>query len=503
MTKSNGSQNFLLHSIFIHFFCFTFFCCNSRIVGKSDHNYQEALSKSILFFEGQRSGKLPPTQRMSWRGDSALYDGKSTANVDLTGGYYDAGDNVKFNFPMAFTTTMLSWSVIEFGGRMAKTGELKNAREAIKWATDYLLKTASKVKSDNRLFAGIANPTLDHNCWERPEDMDTDRSVYSVTTGSDLAGEVAAALAAASLVFRKVNSTYSKQLRNTADDVMQFAIKYPGKYSDQLSNNVCPFYCSYSGFKDELLWGAAWLYKATKSTYYRNYILSYGGTDETDAFGWDSKFPGAYVLLAREYLVSKDDDFKKFNGKAETFMCKILRDSPYRTIQFSPGGMMYSYNLPDSPLQYVTGLSFLITTYAKYIANKNAQTHTIVCGGRVFNTKYLRDQAQSQMDYILGTNPKKMSYMVGYGERCPERVHHRAASSPKVKAHPEHIQCGLGFALYLHTNNINPNVLTGAIVGGPNGNDEFEDVRDKGQTEPTTYTNAAIVGTLAYFAAKQ
>ena len=26
--------------------------------------------------------------------------------VDLTGGYYDAGDNVKFGFPMAFTATL-------------------------------------------------------------------------------------------------------------------------------------------------------------------------------------------------------------------------------------------------------------------------------------------------------------------------------------------------------------------------------------------------------------
>jgi len=42
--------------------------------------------------------------------------------VDLVGGYYDVGDNVKFGFPMAFTTTMLSWRVIEFGGVMK--GEL-------------------------------------------------------------------------------------------------------------------------------------------------------------------------------------------------------------------------------------------------------------------------------------------------------------------------------------------------------------------------------------------
>ena len=46
-------------------------CVNVRGL---QHNYGEALSKSILFFEGQRSGKLPPTQRMTWRKDSALHD---------------------------------------------------------------------------------------------------------------------------------------------------------------------------------------------------------------------------------------------------------------------------------------------------------------------------------------------------------------------------------------------------------------------------------------------
>lgn len=39
------------------------------------HDYGDALTKSILFFEGQRSGKLPSSQRMTWRMDSALRDG--------------------------------------------------------------------------------------------------------------------------------------------------------------------------------------------------------------------------------------------------------------------------------------------------------------------------------------------------------------------------------------------------------------------------------------------
>lgn len=41
----------------------------------SQNNYKDALSKCLLFFEGQRSGKLPPLQRLAWRKDSALKDG--------------------------------------------------------------------------------------------------------------------------------------------------------------------------------------------------------------------------------------------------------------------------------------------------------------------------------------------------------------------------------------------------------------------------------------------
>lgn len=47
----------------------------SSAVMAAQHDYGDALSKSILFFEGQRSGKLPSSQRMTWRKDSALQDG--------------------------------------------------------------------------------------------------------------------------------------------------------------------------------------------------------------------------------------------------------------------------------------------------------------------------------------------------------------------------------------------------------------------------------------------
>lgn len=83
-----------------------------------------------------------------------------------------------------------------------------------------------------------------------------------------------------------------------------FADRYRGKYSDSLSGVVCPFYCSYSGFSDELLWGAAWLYKATGDNWYNRYLINngayLGGTTTTvNMFSWDNKYPGLQVLLAQ------------------------------------------------------------------------------------------------------------------------------------------------------------------------------------------------------------
>ena len=48
------------------------------------------LGNLLYFYEAQRSGKLPQSNRVAWRNDSALQDGRDV-NLDLTGGYYDAG----------------------------------------------------------------------------------------------------------------------------------------------------------------------------------------------------------------------------------------------------------------------------------------------------------------------------------------------------------------------------------------------------------------------------
>lgn len=462
----------------------------------ASHNYREALTKSILFFEGQRSGKLPPTQRMRWRRDSALSDG-SAMHVDLVGGYYDAGDNVKFGFPMAFTTTMLSWSVIEFGGLMK--GELQNAREAIRWATDYLLKAT--VRPDT-VYVQVGDATKDHACWERPEDMDTPRSVFKIdknTPGSDVAAETAAALAAASLVLRKSDPTYAKLLVRRAIRVFQFADKYRGPYSKGLKSVVCPFYCSYSGYQDELLWGAAWLHRATKNPTFLQYIQVNGqtlGADEGDnTFGWDNKHVGARILLSKEFLVQKVQALHDYKSRADNYICSLIPGASFSRSQYTPGGLLFK--MSDGNMQYVTSTSFLLLTYAKYLTG----SHKVVkCGGSVVTPNRLRNIAKKQVDYLLGTNPLKMSYMVGYGPKYPIRIHHRGSSLPSVSAHPAKIQCSSGFDI-MSSQSPNPNILVGAVVGGPDQHDQFPDQRsDYEQSEPSTYINAPLVGALAYLA---
>ncbi len=51
-------------------------------------DYNEVIHKSILFYEAQRSGRLPANNRIPYRGDSALGD-QGENGVDLTGGWYD------------------------------------------------------------------------------------------------------------------------------------------------------------------------------------------------------------------------------------------------------------------------------------------------------------------------------------------------------------------------------------------------------------------------------
>ncbi|KAL2234656.1 UNVERIFIED_CONTAM: Endoglucanase 6 [Sesamum indicum] len=465
----------------------------------ASHDYGEALSKSILFFEAQRSGYLPTSQRVQWRGNSGLTDGKLNG-VDLVGGYYDAGDNVKFGLPMAFTITMMCWSIIEYGGQMDGSGELGNAVDAVKWGTDYLIKAHPQPYV---LYGEVGDGNTDHYCWQRPEDMTTSRAAYKIDPthpGSDLAAETAAAMAAASIVFRRYNPSYSAELLKHAYQLFDFADKYRGKYDSSITI-AQKYYRSVSGYADELLWAAAWLYKATNDEYYLDYLGNngdaLGGTGwAMTEFGWDVKYPGVQTMVAKFLMAGKGGKyaavFDKYQEKAEFFMCSCLGKGSLNA-QKTPAGLIFRQRWNN--MQFVTSASFLATVYSDYLTSAGK---SLSCANGNFSPSELLSFAKSQVDYILGDNPRATSYMVGYGHNYPQQVHHRASSIVSYKVNPSFVSCRGGYATWFNRKASDPNLLTGAIVGGPDAYDNFADQRDNyEQTEPATYNNAPLLGILA------
>ncbi|QHO16727.1 hypothetical protein HN51_032406 [Arachis hypogaea] len=451
-------------------------------------NYKEALTKSLIFLEAQRSGKLPSNNRVPWREDSALDDGK-LANVDLVGGYYDAGDNVKYGLPMAFTITTLSWAAIFYKSELEATKEMGNVHDAIRWGTDYFLKASSRRK---RLYVQVGDPEEDHHCWVRPENMKTKRTVLKIdsnTPGTEIAAETAAAMAAASIVFRDSDRKYSHSLLNKAKSLFVFSKSHKGTYDGE-----CPFYCSYSGYNDELMWAATWLYMATRKPAYLKYIEEESISASVTEFNWDLKYAGAQILLTKLHFEGTKN-LDTFKVHAESFICSVHPESPYHQINLSPGGFVHLRDGANT--QYATGAALLFTVYGDLLAKHKQK---ITCGDKQFDPSHLLSFAKIQMDYILGKNPEGRSYMVGFGKNPPTQAHHRGASMQKLPK-DEEVNCPTSFSKWLNKDQPNPNELTGAILGGPDGNDKFKDKRwESVYTEPCTYINSLAVGPLAKLA---
>ncbi|XP_057415695.1 endoglucanase 2-like [Lotus japonicus] len=462
------------------------------------HKYASALELSLLFFDAQKSGKLQ-NNRVSWRGDSGLRDG-SEANLDLSKGMYDAGDLMKFGFPMAFTATVLSWAILEYGDHMDEVNQLQFALDSLKWVTDYLVNAHPFA---DVLYIQVGDPEVDHNCWERPEDMTEGRPLTQVNSsfpGTEVAAETAAALASASLVFKDINVTYSDILLGHAQQLFTFADTYKVSYSVSVPQ-VGQYYNS-SGYWDELLWAGSWLYHATNDPTYLNYVTqqnenAYGNLGSLSWFSWDDKHAATQVLLSRVNFFgsrgmpdAQNLDLQKYRESAEMLMCKLLPDSPTATTNRTESGLIWV--VPWNPLQHSVASAFLAVLYSDYMLT--SQTENLYCSGKLYKPVDLRKFAISQAEYVLGENPMRMSYLVGYGSDYPKHIHHRGSSIP-VNATTG---CRDGFKKWFDSPHPNPNTAVGALVGGPFFNETYNDFRNNSmQGEPTTYSSALLVALLS------
>lgn len=424
-------------------------------------NYGEALQKSYLFYEAQRAGELPEDNRIDWRGDSTLQDG-SDVGLDLSGGYFDAGDTVKFGLPMAAAMTMLSWGADEYREGYERSGQLDEAMDAIKWGTDYMLNAHVVENGKTKAFYGqVGLGDIDHR-YKGPVET---ASVYRPSSkidrqnpGTDLAAETAAALAAASIVFEPTDPAYANKLLTNAKQLYEFADTHRDGYSNSIADTK-KFYASNGNYQEDLSWGATWLYKATgEERYLDKAIANYNGVNWTQS--WGDRALGNAVLLAQE-----NPEDNRYARDAKRWLDNWADGG--EGVKYTPGGFAWIAEWGSASL--ASNAAFISGVYSDTVEDP---------GG-----KY-SEFAESQIDYLLGENPQQFSYMVGFGDNYAKKVHHRNAIGN----------------LDINSNANNPNILYGGLVGGlkrPNDNAYQDNRTDYVGNEVALDANAGMTGALA------
>ena len=276
------------------------------------HDYADALHKSLLFYRAQRSGDLSGTANpIPWRQQPSFLKDGADVGVDLSKGYFDAGDYVKYGQPAAYTVSMLAWSGVLFAEPLRAAGAMDELKSAVRWGSDYILQASRHIEHGCTFHAQVGRGAAmhcsrdackyDHGYWGRPEDYERDftyasqRRTYSINStnpGIEIWASASAALSAAHMLLRDdggrsdggpssagSSSSLDADAVLYAAELLVVSKALYGCAADPSHNRgdaflqhaglpeVAPQYASF-GFSDELGWASAWLYDATKDAGY-------------------------------------------------------------------------------------------------------------------------------------------------------------------------------------------------------------------------------------------
>lgn len=420
-------------------------------------DYQEALKCSILFYDANKCGKDVAVDNVfDWRGPCHIKDGNDL-KLDLTGGFHDAGDHMKYGITQGYTASILGWSLYTYKDAFDSTGNTKKLLSTLKYFTDYFLKCHT---DQSTFYYQIGDVIEDHAYWGAPESQSPDRPTRSVADrnhpASDVCGETSAALSLMHLNYMDTDPGYAAKCLSAAKELYRMGKENRG-YGEIQSDYIS------GSFYDDLAWAALWLYKAEQD--------------------------GQYLKDAEEFIVRKN----KYSDNpliTEWILCwddiTLACLTELYTITQNPiyhDALEYNLDYWKNDLKKTRGgLRFLNKVgVLRYAANASL---VAMKWYKTTGDNSLKVFAKSQINYILGANPSKMSYIVGFGNKYPQNVHHKAANGYDAaerdkQKKPRHI-------------------ILGALVSGPSDKDKFiDDVKKYEYTEATIDGNAGLVGALA------
>ena len=409
-------------------------------------DYAKALQMSLYFYECQQAGVLPEWNRVEWRSDSTVGD-------DLNGGWYDAGDHVKFNLPMSYSAAMLAWGLYEYPDGVEQAGEMTNYVNNLKWVLDYL---AQCDLGDEAIFQ-VGNGQDDHSWWGPVELLEYGMKEQNVggprghLQGRDcsaVTAEMGAALAAGSVALkgRVSQSVLDNYLKHA---VSLFKMADADRSDDTYMNSDAKNFYRSSHFYDELFWCANWLYIATKDSAYLDKAASYipnlgkeNGQDclkYTWAQCWDDVQQGGTLL----YAINTGDETWK--AQAKKHVMHWATDG-----KKTKDGLCFVDTW--GCLRYANSIGFTAAVAYDHFLKDDADAAKV------------KNLYETQINYTLGQNSNKIPYIVGFSDNAPSHPHHRTAhcswknsdESPEESRH----------------------ILYGALVGGPNEDGSYVDKRN-------------------------
>ncbi|KAF8529080.1 glycoside hydrolase family 9 protein [Hysterangium stoloniferum] len=465
---------------------------------RPNRHWSTLLGNLLFFYDIQRSGKLPSDNRVAWRNDSVPNDGQD-ANIDLSGGYFDAGDYVKATFPLSFTLMSVCWGALDYGAGYDNANQTAYLDSMIRWGLDWMINAHPNPRT---LFVQVADSQTDQSYWGGDQDIPGPRPSFQIndsSPGTDAAAQASAAFAACSLLYSGqrinntaasaslTNSTYAQTLLAHALQLYDFAVNASaGLTTYQTSVPEVGLAYPSTAYGDELVTAALFL-SLTNSTsvhgaefysqaesFWRNYSLA----GSNGVLNWDDKTPAlpvlfAQIAMARSDLSSTGNNISEWKGEAERYFDDILGNKGPGFL--TDGGLLYYSGESDgASLNPSLNAAMLMLRYAPMSTTAE-------------KTVAYQDFARRQIDYALGKNPMSVPYVVGSNPNSPANPHSALASggtdigdidaSPPQEAH----------------------ILYGGVVGGPDSHDRYFDIRsDWPQTEVALDYVAPMLTLAAY-----